>query len=176
MQQPIDHDGGGEGDGRGDAEDVIDPGLVGGDAGGLPFKGLDAVGADVVVPRAAEDHGDGVLLVDAHGGEADRAVVIPNDGDDAILKDHAFQGRLRPFGEAFVITHRQFDAMVDAIDFDAAIGVPFVDGELHGPDDLLAEQDRAGGGEWGHRADGDGLFGEMAGFFLRGGGGGEGRQ
>ena len=95
-------------------------------------------------------------LVDAHRGQTDGAVVIANNRDDALLKDHPFQDRLGPFGEALVIADHELNAMVDAIDRDAAIGVPFISGEAHGPDDLLTDEDRAGSGERTHRADGDG--------------------
>ena len=79
------------------------------------------------------DRGNLESLHHAHGRQADRTVIKANDAVHAILQDQALDRQLPVFGDTFGIGADDADAVIRAIDGDAAVGVNIGDSLLKAP-------------------------------------------
>ena len=62
------------------------------------------------------DGGNLVALHQAHGRQANRAMIDADDAADLILKDQPLDRRLAKFGDAFRIHGDDADAVIGAVD------------------------------------------------------------
>ena len=147
------------GKGGGCAEDIVDAIF---DSGGPALEFDDAVGGDIVVPGTGEQSRNAVLLRHFHERQRHSAVIAADHAMHAIVKYPALGKRLTALGNAFTVAGYDFQSVIDAGDFDAAVGVDVVRRLLVCPVDDDASAGRAGGRKRGNAAKLNDLIGKIA--------------
>ena len=107
------------------------------------------------------DGGNLVALHHAHSRQADSAMIDADYAADLILKDQSLHRSLAEFGDAFRIHGDDADAVIGAVDLQAAAGVDVCDRLLEAPIHADAAGHRARRRQRHNAADEDGLVGEV---------------
>ena len=96
---------------------------------------------------------------DLFGGYADGAVAAAGDGNDIVLIDEAFGTGGTTLGQAFAVEDYELYLLTQQ----AAGGIDFIDGDIHGVAVGFAGDNRARGGEGGEGTDANWVIGHVAG-------------